>query len=98
MASKETLEEKSKKWNNGEHTYNEIEQALLNLKPGEKLETIIEQLKNCTICPVNNATCLEFFEINVIVNGFHPGKPLHQHKILLCPLGVTNINECALAK
>jgi hypothetical protein len=98
MASKETLEEKSKKWNNGEHTYNEIEQALLNLKPGEKLGLVMEQLKNCTVCTVNNATCLEFFEFKIIIKGLHPTQPPKEHIIMICPLGVTNIDECALAK
>lgn len=82
------------KWDAGEYTYSEVEQTLLNLKGGEPL--ILNHLKNCTVCPVDNGTCTEFFKI--IVYGFHPDKPLRKHVIKICPLGVKNIHQCVLSK
>jgi len=91
-----TLTERMQSWEKGEYTYSKAERAILDLKEGQRLETIIDELKGCTICPVCNATCPEYFEI--IVSGFHPEKPSKQHKIMICPLGATNMDECVLSK
>lgn len=73
----------------GEHIYSKYEYALMTLGPNEKLKGV---LNSCTICPVGNSTCNEFFTINVNVNE----KGIR--KIMVCPLSVKNGDDCPLSK
>ena len=65
----------------------------MKLDGGEKIGEI---LNNCTICPVRNATCTERFTI--VVAGFHPNKGVEEKEVWICPIGATNIDNCALTK
>lgn len=65
----------------------------MELKAGEKLG---EVLSACTICPVGNATCENY--IDLIFVGFHPEKKLQEHKIMICGLGIADIDHCPLSK
>jgi hypothetical protein len=91
-----TLLEKFEKWNKGEHTYGPAEYALLKIKKGQKInKSFLDLLGECTICPVGNSSCLEYFEI--VIHGIHPNEPLKIKKIRICPLGCTSKN-CILNK
>ena len=82
------------KWDKGEHTYSDAEEKLMTLKRGEKIGNVLAE---CTICPIGNATCAEFF--NITVAGFHPEKGIEEQKITICPLGVAGDGEdCPLNK
>ncbi|MGB2762488.1 MAG: hypothetical protein WBC21_03030 [Minisyncoccales bacterium] len=84
------------KWDKGESTYNPVEEALINLKEGQKLETIFHLLGSCTICPVGNTTCTDYMKIKIL--GFHPELPGKKHSLIICSLGVENVDDCPLNK
>lgn len=81
------------KWDKGEFTYSGPEEALRQLNAGEKIGSI---LRNCTICPVRNGTCVERFTI--VVAGYHPEKGTKEVEIWICPSGAKTIDECCLSK
>jgi len=93
---KGSLQEQFKKWDKGQHTFSSVENAIRRIPEGKHFgRRTLELLKNCTICPVGNATCMEFFEI--ILHGICPGKPMKTIKISICPLGC-NAETCVLNK
>ncbi|MCK4800248.1 hypothetical protein KAS31_04695 [Candidatus Parcubacteria bacterium] len=77
-------------WDRGEHIYSNPENTLIALRPGETLKDV---LSSCTICPVGNMTCNEYFTINVVSK-----EHATIHKIMVCPLSVTNGDDCPLSK
>jgi hypothetical protein len=91
-----SLQEKFAKWDKGECTYSSVERALLNIKEGEKInKKFLDMLGGCTICPIGNASCIEFFKI--IVHGNHPEKSMETRKISICTLGCDS-ETCILNK
>lgn len=88
-----TLVEMFDIWDKGEFAYDDVQKDLLLLKEGQVLGDL---LKNCTICPVGNGTCNIYFIITI--SGFNPDKGHQNHKLLICPLGVENIERCPLSK
>lgn len=91
-----TTTEKFKRWESGEHTYSPTEYALLKNKRGEKIsQNVLDSLKECSICPVGNASCIEYFEITI--HGNCPNKAMKLERIRICPLGC-NSKTCILNK
>lgn len=83
----------SEKWDRGEFTYSKEEKELMKLEGGQRIGDI---LNRCTICPVGNATCVNYFKI--VIAGYHPEKKMKRTEIMVCSLGVTNMNHCPLSK
>jgi hypothetical protein len=83
------------KWDNGEHTYGILGEALLKNKRGKIDSKTIQLLKECTICEIGNSTCNQFFEITFF--GVCPGKPPKEKTVRICPLGCTS-KTCILNK
>lgn len=84
-------------WDRGEYTYNPVEQELLKLQGGQKLgEKVGQLLSSCTVCPVGNATCEHYLEF--IFVGFHPEKGCKKHTMMICGLGIEDIDHCPLSK
>ncbi len=79
------------KWNRGEFTYSKPEENLMKLESGEKIGNT---LSACTICPVGNTTCANYFTI--IVAGFHPEKKMEKKEIIVCPAGIQDVDNCPL--
>jgi len=81
-------------WDAGEFFFNEVEEQLINLPDGMKLNEI---LKKSTKCPVHNGTCESMILITVF--GMHPEKGHKKVEIQICPLGVEGDGEdCPLNK
>ena len=76
-------------WDRGEHVYSDCENTLMALRINETLGNV---LSSCTICPVGNMTCNEFFTINVEVIGSGI------HEIMVCPLSVKRGDDCPFSK
>ena len=76
-------------WDRKEHVYSEQENSLMALRPNE---TLVGALNSCTICPVGNGTCSEYFAINVEKFG------IENNEIMVCPLSIKNGDDCPLSK
>jgi hypothetical protein len=87
------LDEIFKAWDKGEHTFNESEEALMALKFGEKLGNTLSE---CTICPVGNGTCEHFMMVECY--GILPGTPGKLRQVMVCSLGIEDIDSCPLSK
>jgi len=70
-------------WDKGEDSYSEPEYKLFKLKGGERLDGILD---GCTVCPTDNSSCLESFDI--VLQGFHPDRVLTPKAILICSMGI----------
>lgn len=93
LRNQNQMEKNLEKWNRGEYVYSEAEEALMKLEGGERIGKI---LVNCTICPVGNATCSEYFTITTA--GFHPEKRMEKHEIMICSAEVQKVDDCPLNK
>jgi hypothetical protein len=92
----DSLNRKFEKWDRGELTYPRVGDGILNTKPGESFnEETITLLKECTRCPVGNASCISAMKI--VLYGFHPRKPGEEKVIRLCPHGCDE-KTCLLNK
>ena len=90
------LTEKFRRWDKGLHTFTPVEESIRKINPGKHFgKKTLELLKQCTACPVGNASCTEHFEI--VVHGFHPEKPIKNIAIPICPHGC-NADTCLLNK
>jgi len=87
------MEHPFKKWDRGEHTYSEAETGLMKLDDGTKIGDV---LSTCTICPVHNRTCSNYFTITTA--GLHPEIGIEERTIMICSLGVEDIDRCPLSK
>jgi len=81
-------------WDKGEHTYDGAMRHLVELKPGEKIGNLV---KDCTICPVRNATCASYMEWELY--GFNPAKGGKKFPLMVCAMGIEGDGEkCPLNK
>jgi len=80
-------------WDAGEHVFSEVEDALMAVKPGEVIGDV---LSKCTICPVGNGTCEQFMEVSCY--GILPGQIGKIVKVMVCTIGVVDIDHCPLSK
>ncbi|MFA5714281.1 MAG: hypothetical protein WC998_00890 [Candidatus Paceibacterota bacterium] len=93
---KNPLQEKFEKWDKGQHTFSSAEESIRRIHGGEHFgEKTLKRLRECTICPIGNASCIEFFKITI--HGVCPGKPIKTIDITVCPLGC-NAETCILNK
>lgn len=81
------------KWEKGEHVYSKPEEKLLSLKKGEKIGN---NLSDCTICPIGNSTCLDYFKIEIF--GYHPEKHSLKKTLMICSIGISDFEKCPLNK
>jgi len=88
-----TFLEAAEIWDKGGFVLNLLERKLQALKTGEELKDV---LSGCTVCPVGNATCLNYLDLLFV--GFHPSKGCEKHSIMICGLGVKDIDHCPLSK
>ena len=90
------MTEKFEKWDKGQYTYSRTEYALLKSEKGKRInQDVLDSFAGCSICPIGNASCLEYFEI--IIHGNCPNKSIKIDKIRICPLGCTS-KTCILNK
>lgn len=90
------IQERFETWDKEEYIFNPALRALLDIPKGAKInQDVLSHLENCTICPVGNASCREYFEIQFI--GIHPCKNHQEKTIRICPLGCTK-ETCILNK
>ena len=81
-------------WDRGEHFFNDVERALIDLKDGKKLGDL---LKEATKCPVYDSSCESMIFIEVY--GVHPEKGHKKEVIQICPIGIKgNGEKCPLNK
>lgn len=80
-------------WDNKEYTYGEVQNKLNQLKHSDSLNNVLD---GCTICSVCNSTCNNYFEI--IFTGYNADLGHKQHRLMICPLGVKDIENCPLSK
>ncbi|MCK5018712.1 MAG: hypothetical protein KAS32_16745 [Candidatus Peribacteraceae bacterium] len=82
-----------KKWDNGEFTYNECEDKLMEMEEGIPIGDVLSKI---TKCPVHNSTCDDSMYLEIC--GFNPRKGHENVEVMLCGLGVDNIDNCPLSK
>ena len=86
-------------WDKGECFFGPLGEALLKIPKGQHVsKEALEILEKYTICPIGNASCLEFEEITV--SGICPprsGCHILEKKIRICKIGC-DAKSCILNK
>lgn len=81
------------KWDKGEYVYPQVAESVMKVGEGKKIG---RRLSNCTICPVGNATCTDILTLTAI--GICPNKDAECAELMICSLGVHDIDHCPLSK
>jgi hypothetical protein len=89
-----TLAEKMKKWDKGQSVYSLSEYILSRIPKGERInQDFLDSFAECSICPIGNASCLEYFEITI--KGICPDGSIELKTIRICSLGCDS-ESCVL--